>query len=50
VDDTLTSSQGGAGLGLSIARQLARGLGGDLAYSPREGGGSEFTLTLTPLS
>lgn len=46
VDDTLTAAQGGAGLGLSIARQLARGLGGDLAYSPREGGGSEFTLTL----
>jgi signal transduction histidine kinase len=46
VDDTLTAAQGGAGLGLSIARQLARGLGGDLAYSPREGGGSNFTLTL----
>ena len=46
VDDTLTATQGGAGLGLSIARQLARGLGGDLTHSPREGGGSEFTLTL----
>ena len=49
VDDTLTAAQGGAGLGLSIARQLARGLGGDLAYSPREGGGSDFTLTLPAL-
>jgi signal transduction histidine kinase len=46
VDDTLTAAQGGAGLGLGIARQLARALGGDLSYSPREGGGSEFTLTL----
>lgn len=46
VDDKLTAPQGGAGLGLGIARQLARGLGGDLTYSPREGGGSEFTLTL----
>jgi len=46
VDDTLTTTQSGAGLGLGIARQLARGLGGDLAYTPREGGGSEFTLTL----
>jgi signal transduction histidine kinase len=46
VDDTLTAAQGGAGLGLSIARQLARALGGELTHSPREGGGSEFTLTL----
>jgi signal transduction histidine kinase len=46
VDDTLTATQGGAGLGLSIARQLARGLGGDLVYGPREGGGSNFTLIL----
>jgi signal transduction histidine kinase len=46
VDDRLTAAQGGAGLGLGIARQLARGLGGDLTYSPREGGGGEFTLTL----
>ncbi len=46
VDDTLTSDQGGAGLGLGIARQLARGLGGDLRYEPREGGGAAFVLTL----
>jgi signal transduction histidine kinase len=46
VDDTLTAAQGGAGLGLSIARQLARALGGELACSPREGGGSVFTLIL----
>lgn len=46
VDDRLTAEKGGAGLGLSIARQLARGLGGDLVYHAREGGGAEFVLTL----
>lgn len=46
VDDTLTAEKGGAGLGLSIARQLARSLGGDLTYSDRAGGGAEFVLTL----
>lgn len=47
VDDRLTAAQGGAGLGLSIARQLARGLGGDLVCRAREGGGAEFILTLS---
>jgi len=47
VDDTLTAEQGGAGLGLSIARQLARGLGGELSYAPREGGGAIFILKLS---
>jgi signal transduction histidine kinase len=46
VDDTLTAEKGGAGLGLSIARQLARGLGGELRYSERVGGGAEFVLNL----
>jgi signal transduction histidine kinase len=46
VDDTLTAEKGGAGLGLSIARQLARGLGGELRYAPRSGGGAEFVLSL----
>jgi signal transduction histidine kinase len=46
VDDTLTAEKSGAGLGLSIARQLARGLGGDLRYAPREGGGAQFILSL----
>lgn len=35
---------GGAGLGLSISRGLAEAQGGTLTYSPREGGGSVFTL------
>ena len=46
VDDTLTAEKGGAGLGLSIARQLARGLGGDLRFVARNGGGAEFVLEL----
>jgi len=46
VDDTLTAEKGGAGLGLSIASQLARGFGGDLRYAERAGGGAEFILEL----
>jgi signal transduction histidine kinase len=46
VDETLTAEKGGAGLGLSIARQLARGLGGELRYEARAGGGAEFILEL----
>lgn len=46
VDERLTAEQGGAGLGLSIARRLARGLGGDLHCRARAGGGAEFVLTL----
>jgi signal transduction histidine kinase len=45
-DAALTAEQGGAGLGLSIARQLARGLGGDLRHEPRAGGGAVFILEL----
>jgi two-component system sensor histidine kinase KdpD len=37
---------GAAGLGLSIARQLAEAQGGSVRYSPRPGGGSIFTLDL----
>jgi K+-sensing histidine kinase KdpD len=37
---------GHAGLGLSIARQLAELQGGSVAYAARDGGGSEFTLRL----
>jgi two-component system, OmpR family, phosphate regulon sensor histidine kinase PhoR len=46
VDDALTAEKTGAGLGLSIARQLARGLGGDLRFASREGTGAEFILEL----
>jgi signal transduction histidine kinase len=36
----------GIGLGLSISRMLARGMGGDLTAESEEGAGSTFTLTV----
>jgi len=44
--DSLSSGVQGSGLGLTIARQIARAHGGDVAYEPREGGGSCFILRL----
>jgi signal transduction histidine kinase len=46
VDDTLTSRVKGTGLGLTIARRIARDHGGDIVYEGREGGGSTFKLVL----
>lgn len=37
---------GGAGLGLSSVKQLARAMGGDIVVAPRRGGGAVFTLTV----
>jgi two-component system, sensor histidine kinase len=37
---------GGAGLGLSSVKALARAMGGDIAVTPRRGGGTTFTLTV----
>jgi K+-sensing histidine kinase KdpD len=45
----LSSGIQGFGLGLTIARQIARAHGGDVVYEPREGGGSCFVLRL-PIS
>jgi signal transduction histidine kinase len=44
--DCLSSGIQGSGLGLTLARQIARAHGGDVTYSRREGGGSCFTLRL----
>ena len=46
---TIASRFGGAGLGLSSVRQLARAMGGDVVVTPHEGGGTTFTLTVTLL-
>jgi len=44
--DALSSGIQGSGLGLTLARQIARAHGGEVAYEPREGGGSCFMLRL----
>jgi signal transduction histidine kinase len=41
-----SASTEGAGLGLAIARQIARHHGGELRYEPRAGGGSRFVAEL----
>jgi signal transduction histidine kinase len=46
VDDTLTTRVPGTGLGLTIARRIARDHGGQLICESREGGGSDFILSL----
>jgi two-component system sensor histidine kinase EvgS len=44
--DPLTRRAAGVGLGLSISRQLARGMGGDLRVRSTVGAGSVFTVSL----
>lgn len=43
---TIAARFGGAGLGLSSVRQLARAMGGDIEVAPRRGGGTVFTLSI----
>ncbi len=46
VDNSIAQQVSGSGIGLPIARTLARGMGGDIVYAHRLGGGSVFTLKL----
>jgi signal transduction histidine kinase len=46
VEDPMTMSTSGSGLGLFIARRLARAMGGDIVVSSTLNVGSVFTLTL----
>lgn len=46
MDDSLTATQPGSGLGLSIARQILRDLGGDLYVEEQEETGSCFTVRI----
>jgi len=46
VDQRLTRPHEGVGLGLAISRDLARGMGGDLAATSAFGAGSTFTVIL----
>jgi signal transduction histidine kinase len=46
VEQSPTRQHGGAGIGLGVARQLARMLGGDVTVDSEVGKGSTFTLRL----
>src|SRR5215470_9383747 len=46
VEQSRNASTGGSGLGLSIARNLAQSMGGDVTLRNREGGGLEAKLML----
>jgi signal transduction histidine kinase len=46
LESPLTRTSDGAGLGLAISRELARGMGGELGATSTPGAGSVFTLEL----
>ena len=45
--NSLSSGIQGAGLGLTLARRIARANGGDVIYEPHPGGGSQFLIKLS---
>jgi two-component system, sensor histidine kinase len=47
---SIASRFGGAGLGLSSVKQLARSMGGDIKVTQRDGGGTTFGLTVSLIS
>ncbi len=46
IDNTLTTGKQGSGLGLSIAQNIMKDLGGNLIFEPRKSGGSRFVVLL----
>jgi signal transduction histidine kinase len=48
--DSLSNGIQGSGLGLTLARQIARAHSGEVVYEPREGGGSCFILRLPAMA
>jgi signal transduction histidine kinase len=46
VHDRAVRGDRGSGLGLAIARELVRGMDGEIAVTSRPGTGSTFTVTL----
>ncbi len=50
VDDALTRTASGAGLGLAISRDLARAMGGELSVQSEPGKGSVFSVIFPAIS
>ena len=50
VDDALTRTASGAGLGLAISRDLARAMGGELSVQSEPGKGSVFSVSFPAVS
>jgi signal transduction histidine kinase len=44
-DTTITRTHGGSGLGLTISREMARAMGGDIEVESQPGAGATFRVT-----